>query len=117
MYEVVVEDSFSAAHYLREYEGNCEKLHGHNWKVQVCVRKRRLNKLGMVVDFRELKKELKKVLSILDHSYLNELAYFKKRNPTTENIAQFIFKKLSAKIKIFSVSVWEAESCFARYRG
>jgi len=118
MYEVKVIDQFSAAHKLREYEGKCENLHGHNWKVEVCVRGEKLDKIGMVIDFKELKAVLGKVLGELDHCYLNDLSYFKKVNPTSENIAKFIFDNLKlAKLSASSVSVWESSNSCATYCG
>jgi len=114
MYEIKVIDEFSGAHSLRHYKGKCESLHGHNWGVEVLVPDSKLNALGMVMDFKDLKSELKKVLSLLDHKYLNSLPYFKKKNPTSENIAFFIHKELSKRIKRrLKVSVWETESSAA----
>jgi len=117
MYKVKVTDSFSSAHNLREYEGNCENLHGHNWKVEVSLKGEQLGNLGMLVDFRELKKEVKNILSTLDHTYLNDHEYFSKINPTSENIAQFIYKKLKNTFngKMDKVVVWESESSAAEY--
>jgi len=114
-YEITVEDFFSAAHKLRDYEGECERLHGHNWKVEVSLTSQKLNKQEMVIDFRELKRLIKGTLRGLDHQYLNDLPYFKKDNPTTENIARFIYKKLQQRIdnkdiKIKKVRVWESKS-------
>ncbi|MFH1613337.1 MAG: 6-carboxytetrahydropterin synthase QueD [bacterium] len=115
MYEIMIEDYFSSAHKLKEYKGNCENLHGHNWKVQVFVKGQELDKLGILVDFRELKKEVKNILKKIDHIYLNELSFFKNINPTTENIAKFIFDSLKEKINVFKISVWESEICCAIY--
>ena len=119
MFELVVETDFAAAHNIREYGGNCERLHGHNWKVRVELRARRLDRLGMVMDFREVKARLTEVLKLLDHQYLNEVEPFRKKNPTTENIAYFIFGRLSpalAKgVSVGKVTVWESERCAASY--
>ena len=118
MYEIKVKTEFSAAHKLRNYQGKCENLHGHNWKVEACVRSEVLNETGMVLDFTKLKSGLKKVITTLDHSYLNNLAYFKKVNPTSENIAKFIFDKLKkAGMPPSKISVWESESSCATYYG
>jgi len=115
-YEIKVEAEFSAAHKLREYEGKCENLHGHNWKVEVCVKSEKLNNAGMVLDFKELKTELKKVIDALDHSYLNDISYFKKVNPTSENIAKFIFDRVKTKkLQPNKVTVWESETTSASY--
>ena len=92
-YSITVESYFSAAHYLREYNGKCENLHGHNWKVQVAILGDDLGKTRMVFDFKKAKSLLKKVLDLLDHKQINKTPFFKKRNPTSELIAEFIFNK------------------------
>ena len=119
MYELVVETDFAAAHNIREYAGNCERLHGHNWKVRVELRSRRLDHLGMVMDFREVKARLSEVVKTLDHQYLNELEPFKKVNPTTESIAHFICVKLSQSlpkgVSVAKVTVWESDRCAVAY--
>lgn len=94
MYEIFVRSHFSSAHHLRDYPGNCEKQHGHNWSVEVAVRCRSLDRIGMGVDFRTVKKALGEVISDLDHADLNELAYFKENNPSSENIAAYIYDRL-----------------------
>lgn len=119
MHEISVVLSFSAAHNLRGYRGKCEELHGHNWKVKAAVRSAVLNETGMVVDFSVIKKALKSLLMKLDHAYLNETPYFKKINPTSENIAAWIYgqlkKKFSGKVILSYVKVWETESSCACY--
>ena len=117
MFEIEVFSNFSAAHRLRGYKGKCENMHGHNWKVGASISSDRLDKIGIVVDFRDVKKQLKGVLKRLDHKNLNSLAYFKKLNPTSENIAKFIFENLQKKLPVSSVSVWEADDSKATYRG
>ena len=82
MFELIVHRDFSAAHSLRGYKGNCERLHGHNWKVEIRLEAKELDALGMVMDFREVKKAANEVLSRLDHSYLNELPEFQSENPS-----------------------------------
>ncbi|RLD18441.1 MAG: 6-carboxytetrahydropterin synthase QueD [Caldiserica bacterium] len=112
MYRVVVSGSFSSAHYLRGYKGKCEKLHGHNWKIEVEVEGEELDKKGLLIDFKKLKKILNNILNELDHRNLNEVPYFKKKNPSSENIAFYVYKKMKEKIKglkIVSVSCWEKE--------
>jgi 6-pyruvoyltetrahydropterin/6-carboxytetrahydropterin synthase len=120
MFELNVRKEFSAAHHLREYRGKCESLHGHNWKVEVFVAAAKLNKTGIVADFREIKERLNGVLEELDHTYLNELPYFRKYNPTSENIAKYIFDKLRPqfsrlRIKLRKVTVWESDNAHASY--
>lgn len=118
MYSIKVELSFSAAHNLRGYKGKCEELHGHNWKVEVVAAKAKLDKAGMVLDFKYLKMKLKAVLEKLDHKYLNNIAYFKKVNPTSENIAKYIFDSLESCVSgLRSVTVWESDNCCASYNG
>lgn len=120
MYGVCVKSSFSAAHRLREYEGRCEAMHGHNWSVEVHVRGADLNKTGMLVDFKAVREALKAVLDGLDHHDLNETEAFRKTNPTSENIARHIFGLLSGLLnadgrKVHSVRVYETEGASAAY--
>lgn len=116
MYSIKVESGFSAAHNLRGYKGKCEDLHGHNWKIEALARKESLDKIGMVLDFTVLKSELNKILSKMDHKYLNKLAYFCKVNPTSENIAKYIYSQMKRKIPcIKSVTVWENSASSAIY--
>ncbi|MBR2179782.1 MAG: 6-carboxytetrahydropterin synthase QueD [Selenomonadaceae bacterium] len=99
MFELTVRAEFEAAHHINGYNGKCQRLHGHNWSVEAVVEGRELDKLGMLIDFKILKAELNKVLDELDHRYLNELPFFSKeagKNPTAENLAQYIFETLSA---------------------
>ncbi|MBN1635237.1 MAG: 6-carboxytetrahydropterin synthase QueD [Deltaproteobacteria bacterium] len=118
MYTAKVIGKFSAAHRLREYQGNCEQLHGHNYKVEIAVGADVLDQLGLVMDFRDLKQGLNSVLDSLDHSYLNELEYFQEKNPSTENIANYIYSRIAESIPpplgLIEVVVWEDDtSCVA----
>lgn len=120
MFEISIVMDFSAAHNLRNYRGKCEKLHGHNWQVEAVFQAEVLNKGAMVMDFTLAKKILKGVLKYFDHTYINKTKYFQKNNPTSENIAMFIFKNLSKKVKrykckVHSVSVWETPRSCATY--
>jgi 6-pyruvoyltetrahydropterin/6-carboxytetrahydropterin synthase len=116
MYSVKVESSFSSAHNLRGYKGKCEALHGHNWKVEAVLAAKSVNKIGMVEDFRILKTQLARILEGMDHKNLNAIPYFRKVNPTSENIAKFIFDKLESKTaKLKAVTVWESEGSSATY--
>jgi len=120
MFEVAVHTHFASAHNLRGYKGKCEDLHGHNWKVAVRVAGEKLDSLGMVVDFGELKEELQNVIEKLDHKYLNDIPPFDRLNPSSENIAHFIFRELAkvmnrAGRRVSSVSVWESDSSVATF--
>jgi len=116
MYEIKVKSDFSSAHNLRNYSGKCEKLHGHNWIVEASFRYKNLDKAGLAVDFRIAKKALKEITEELDHAYINEIESFKSTNPTSENIAHFIYGRLRKKIKnVHSVAVWENENSCAVY--
>jgi len=116
LYTVEVFSGFSSAHRLRGYKGKCERMHGHNWKVGVTVSGSRLDKTGIVMDFKYLKNTLRKILAGLDHKDINSLHYFKTVNPTSENIAEYIFKRLKRiKIPVSNVSVWEGEDSKATY--
>jgi len=118
MFEIKVSGKFSAAHNLIGYHGKCEELHGHNWNVEVSVLGEQLNKTGMLMDFQELKSLLNKLLDKLDHKYLNRVRYFKKVNPTSENIARYIYNKLKPQISNLNfVTVWESENSSASYYG
>ena len=112
-------DTFSAAHFLKNYKGACENLHGHNWKVELEVKGSKLDQTGLLIDFKELKKILKEILEELDHKLLNEKPPFNRINPSSENIAKFIFDKVSKKlpphVQVKSVTVWESEKACATY--
>ena len=122
MYEITVLSHFSAAHRLRQLHGQCEELHGHNWKIEVTVVSNRLGKEGVVIDFKILKEKVKKVLSPLDHAYLNDLSCFLKREPSSENIAKYVFDQLQGELRhhrvvLKRVSAWESETACASYNG
>jgi 6-pyruvoyltetrahydropterin/6-carboxytetrahydropterin synthase len=121
VYELIVESEFSAAHRLREYRGACEKLHGHNYRVELVVASGKLDALGMVADFRELKRVLEEAAERYDHGFLNELAEFREQNPTAENVARVLFEEcargLPRGVRARSVTVWESPRCGARYSG
>jgi 6-pyruvoyltetrahydropterin/6-carboxytetrahydropterin synthase len=121
MYELKIISHFSAAHQLKEIEGECEKLHGHNWKIEVQVAGKELGNDGMLIDFRVIKAATKKVLDELDHEFLNELHPFRDINPSSENIARHIFQSLdsdlnSDAVKVTKVTAWESDSACASYK-
>jgi 6-pyruvoyltetrahydropterin/6-carboxytetrahydropterin synthase len=115
MYKVSILADFSSAHMLRGYKGKCENLHGHNWKVRVSVYSDKLDKLGMVIDFKDLKKTVHDALEELDHKNLNDLEYFRSVNPTSENIAKYLYDRLKIKGRRLKVTVWESDTAFATY--
>ncbi len=122
MYELTVISHFSGAHRLRYLHGHCEELHGHNWKVEVSVASPKLNPEGVVIDFKVLKQKVEKVLKELDHTYLNDLPYFSGKEPSSENIARYIFETLKKEFKglpatLKKVTAWESEHASATYLG
>ena len=121
MFELSIKDDFGAAHRIAGYPGKCNNLHGHNWVVEAVVYGDKLNDLGMLVDFKELKEALKEILDELDHHYLNELKPFSGINPSSENIAAYLYHRLSEHKNIKNtcrvkfVKVWETEKSAATY--
>lgn len=120
MFELMVETTFSAAHQLKGYRGKCERLHGHNWKVQVHVIAEKLNEIDIAIDFHELKSLTNEVVSALDHSILNEIFPFTEKNPSSENVAKWVYDSLRKKIQnetiqLSAVTVWESENASATY--
>ncbi|MDR1050612.1 MAG: 6-carboxytetrahydropterin synthase QueD [Deltaproteobacteria bacterium] len=123
MYELKVTHHFAAAHNLREFHGACENLHGHNWFVEAVVRVPGLENNGLALDFGVIKKRLKEVLELLDHKYLNEMPEFVKTNPSSENIAVFIYERLAPHVAaesdgraiLYSVTAWESDNACAAY--
>ena len=123
MFYIKVKGYFSSAHNLRNYQGSCENLHGHNWIVEVTFKGKCVDDVGMLYDFREARKWLHEILSYLDHRYLNELPQFREVNPTSELIARYIFKELQKKVRenqalkidVHLVTVWENERSAAMY--
>ncbi len=121
MYEVTIIKSFSAAHMLAAIGGKCEELHGHNFSVEVTVAAPDLNSAGILIDFRDVKKWLQEILDNLDHKHLNELAFFNTTNPSSENIAHYIYREMKlkahqAEIKVSRVKVWESQNAAVTYR-
>lgn len=120
MYQLKISSNFASAHNLMHYQGDCENLHGHNWKVDVSVTAQELDKSGLGIDFKKLKAETKTLLQTLDHKYLNELGPFKEVSPSSENIARYIYHELSRtlnsnNVKVESITVWESDFACAKY--
>lgn len=122
MFDIFIDTHFAGAHHLREYPGNCEKPHGHNWKVQVTVRATELDELGMGIDFKVLKQKVNAVVDELDHRDLNEHPAFVNQNPSSENISVFLFDQLQEPLRhdryqLYSVTVRETDSSGLTYYG
>ena len=119
MYQISVEGHFDAAHYLRDYGGKCENLHGHRFKVIVSLNAAKLNKIGLAYDFTELKRHLAEVLARFDHTSLNEVPPFDKINPSSENIAVTIYDELKGRfsggVTLSTVEVWESPESRVTY--
>ncbi|MBW2564782.1 MAG: 6-carboxytetrahydropterin synthase QueD [Deltaproteobacteria bacterium] len=121
MYELKVITRFAAAHQLKMVAKKCENLHGHNWKIEICLAGKALNSAGVLMDFGQLKEILSEIIERLDHKFLNELEYFNDSfPPSSENIAYYIANELKASInnplvKVSSVTAWESENACATY--
>ncbi len=111
---------FASAHSLRDYPGDCRRLHGHNWKVEVEVASDRLDSLGMVIDFKEIKTAAREVCGRLDHRYLNEIPPFDQINPTAEHLAAHIYQGMVAAlnrpgVQVVAITLWETDRACVRY--
>jgi 6-pyruvoyltetrahydropterin/6-carboxytetrahydropterin synthase len=119
VFELMVTGRFAAAHSLRNFNGRCEALHGHNWRVEVVVRGDTLDEAGLVMDFGELKAAMNKVLDRLDHKYLNEIKPFDEYNPSSELIAKYLYEEIAELlppgVHMARVSAWESEDSQATY--
>lgn len=122
MFEVSVEETFSAGHALRGYKGKCENPHGHNYRVRVNVEGERLDSIGLLFDFAQLKKILRELIADVDHKFLNDQPPFDAINPSAENIAKFLYDETSKEMhrtsqapRIKSVTVWETDETSATY--
>lgn len=124
-YTLKVVADFAAAHTLRNYPGACSRMHGHNWKIEAEVVAHELDEIGMAIDFKEIKREVRAIAKELDHYYLNDLEAFQEINPTAENIARYFFMELSQRINsvsrkkpditVSSITLWETERACVRY--
>ena len=121
MYTLTTMVEFSSAHTLVGHSGPCKKMHGHNWRVELEITGEKLDKIGMVVDFKEIRKATNLVVDELDHEFLNNLEPFSEDNPTAENIARYIFTKLSEEfsnknVKVNSIKLWETDKSAVSYK-
>ena len=122
MYTLKIEGAFEAAHHVEGYPGKCARLHGHNWVVEAVVKGKELDELGMLIDFKVMKKELAEVLERFDHRYLNELEPFAGGvNPTAENLARIIFEELAGRevfkrdSELHAITVFESPKSSVTY--
>ena len=120
MFVLKIVTDFASAHSLRDYPGDCARLHGHNWQVEVMVCSQVLNESGIAIDFREIKKQTKLVVKRLDHQYLNEIEPFDVLNPTAENIAKYFFDEIAVlinnqNVKVKEVTIWETPRSAVTY--
>ena len=120
MFVLKIVTDFASAHSLRDYPGDCARLHGHNWQVEVSICSQVLDDSGIAIDFREIKKQTKLVVKRLDHQYLNEIKPFDVLNPTAENIAKYFFDEITLLItnkdvKVKEVMIWETPRSAVTY--
>ncbi len=123
MFQVTVEDTFAAGHYLRNYRGKCENPHGHNYKVRVTLYGEELDRAGLLLDFKDLKDVMRDVMDRLDHQMINDLEPFTVLNPSAENLAKYFYDETQAKlraatdgrVRVKDVTVWETETTTATY--
>jgi 6-pyruvoyltetrahydropterin/6-carboxytetrahydropterin synthase len=120
MYELKIITQFAAAHRLENFYGKCEGLHGHNWKVEVSLAGEQLDEAGLLVDFGVIKARTNALLEEIDHKYLNELEAFREQNPSSENLARYLFERLSSTlsregVRVSRVNVWESDTSCASY--
>jgi 6-pyruvoyltetrahydropterin/6-carboxytetrahydropterin synthase len=122
MFQVSVEETFSAGHALRGYQGKCENPHGHNYRVRVTIEGERLDAIGLLYDFTHVKRILRGLIEGVDHKFLNDQAPFDTLNPSAENMAKFFYDEASRQIqqashapRITSITVWETDETSATY--
>ncbi len=123
MYQVTVEDTFAAGHYLRNYRGKCENPHGHNYKVRITLQGKELDKAGLLLDFKELKHVMKPVIDRLDHRMINEITPFTELNPSAENLARYFFDETNralatstdGRVSVKLVTIYETDTTTASY--
>ena len=119
MYHLSIQTSISAAHYLRNYQGDCERLHGHNWKIEVVVASEQLGPADMVIDFKDLNELTWGVVGKFDHQVFNEVPPFDKLNPTAENLSRYFYqqinKLLPRGVKVAKIKLWETEKYCIEY--
>lgn len=120
MFTIFKDYSFSAGHAIRGHQGGCQNLHGHNYRVRVHVAAERLDELGMVVDFADIKAVLEEVVGPFDHRVINDIPPFTERNTTAELLAEHIYEETARRldderVRVRRVEVWETDTCCASY--
>jgi 6-pyruvoyltetrahydropterin/6-carboxytetrahydropterin synthase len=118
MFELSINGHIASAHFIKGYDGPCKDLHGHTWKVEATIASDKLDNIGLVADFKDMKKKLNHVLDKIDHVNLNTLPAFKDINPTTETIAQHIYREFAKECRPFPlkcVRVWESDTASITY--
>jgi 6-pyruvoyltetrahydropterin/6-carboxytetrahydropterin synthase len=123
MFEVTVEDTFAAGHYLRNYKGKCENPHGHNYKIRVTLAGAELDKAGLLLDFKDLREVMKHVIDRLDHRMINDVEPFTAINPSAENLAKYFYDESNARlqnatngrVRVKDVTVFETDTTTAKY--
>ena len=123
MFEVSVDETFSAGHALRGYKGKCENVHGHNYKVRIVLEGSQLDSIGLLFDFTHLKRVIREIVAGVDHVFLNDRAPFDVINPSAENLAKFFYDETSRRMdaipegaRITHVTIWETDTTSATYR-
>ncbi len=123
MFQITVDDTFAAGHYLRNYRGKCENPHGHNYKVRVTLYGEELDRAGLLLDFKDLKEVMRDVVERLDHQMINDLPPFTELNPSAENLAKYFYDETQTKlhtvtngrVRVRDVTIWETDSTTATY--
>ena len=123
MFEVTVEDTFAAGHYLRNYKGKCENPHGHNYRVRITLAGKELDRAGLLLDFKDLREVMKHVIDRLDHQMINDLEPFTTLNPSAENLARYFYEQTNGKlhqdthgrVRVKDVTIWETDETTATY--
>ena len=122
MFQVSVEETFSAGHALRGYRGKCENVHGHNYRVQITLEGPELDQIGLLVDFTHVKRVIRELIQRLDHQFINDLEPFRTVNPSAENIAKYFFEEVSKELQemppgamVKDVVIWETDTASAKY--
>jgi 6-pyruvoyltetrahydropterin/6-carboxytetrahydropterin synthase len=123
MFQITVEETFAAGHYLRNYRGKCENPHGHNYRVRARLEGSELDQAGLLLDFKDLKQAIRPTMERFDHQMMNDLEPFNTVNPSAENIARYFFQQIKqhlarvtgGRVTVKEVTIWETEATTATY--